>query len=572
MYPVNTPTQLIDHFFVPLPRPQKGVTNPVIPRNLKVGAEDAEADRLFLENCFVDTGDVAVLRDCGDARCVVLGRTGVGKTALLQRVMKDSHHCVELAPETLALHYITNSNVLQFFEETGVSLEVFYQLLWRHILAVELIKLKYDLKSEAHQRDFFSSIASILERDKGKQRAFNYFQNWGDKFWETTEYRTREFTERLETDLKASVGIDSTIINAGADGARRLTSEQRGEVRQRGTQIVNSVQIKELHDVIEFLAEQIFYGSFDSYYILIDRLDEGWVGDRIRFKLIRALLEAVKSFKKVRNAKIIVALRTDLHYRMLREIKNPSFQEEKYRSLYLPVKWTREQLIQLLDSRVEYLYRRQYTKTRVKLEHIFAATKMDERTPIDYIIERTFFRPREAIIFMNDCLARSEGKTTITVSAIREAEITYSRDRLHALADEWRREYPRIDDTARLLSGRSYPFRLDSISAEECENFAEWFLRDQNYPDDPIQQLCEEYYTGDRADHLHFVRAVFLILYQVGLIGIKAEAGLPRQWSFDDRPTLDEETLKSGTLIYVHKTFWAALEIAVRNGKGRDAD
>ncbi|HEY4968854.1 MAG TPA: hypothetical protein VII35_03050, partial [Steroidobacteraceae bacterium] len=214
---------------------------------MKIGAEDAEADQLFLENCFVDTGDVGVLLDCNDPRCLVLGRTGVGKTALLKRCLKSGSHTVELAPEALALSYITNSNVLRFFEEAGVDLEVFYRLLWRHIIVVELLKLKFHINSEAEQSHFLDTIKSVFTRDKTKQRAFTYLQDWGDKFWLETEYRTREFTEKLENDLKVSVGIDSTFINAGAEGASRLTSEQRGEVRHRGSQVVNSVQIKELH-------------------------------------------------------------------------------------------------------------------------------------------------------------------------------------------------------------------------------------------------------------------------------------------------------------------------------------
>jgi hypothetical protein len=131
---------------------------------------------------------------------------------------------------------------------------------------------------------------------------------------------------------------------------------------------------------------------------------------------------------------------------------------------------------------------------------------MEQRAPIDYILERTFFRPREAIIFTNDCLARSEGKPQITITAIREAEVTYSRDRLHALADEWRREYPRIEDTAKILSGRSTPFNFDSVTVDECQRFSEVFLRSSDYPDDPVQQLCEEYYTGPANNHVWFVK------------------------------------------------------------------
>jgi hypothetical protein len=49
-----------------------------------IGHLDAEEDKAFLTSCFVDTGELAVLRDCADARRLVLGRSGAGKTALLQ--------------------------------------------------------------------------------------------------------------------------------------------------------------------------------------------------------------------------------------------------------------------------------------------------------------------------------------------------------------------------------------------------------------------------------------------------------------------------------------------------------
>ena len=51
-------------------------------RHDNVGVADAENDYDFLVDCFVQTGDLDVLKNCGDSRRVVLGRTGAGKTAL----------------------------------------------------------------------------------------------------------------------------------------------------------------------------------------------------------------------------------------------------------------------------------------------------------------------------------------------------------------------------------------------------------------------------------------------------------------------------------------------------------
>jgi hypothetical protein len=400
-------------------------TNPIrLRKNVDIGAADAESDTLYLEHCFVDTGDLQTLMDCSSPKCLVLGRTGVGKTALLKKLSAVAEHSAELSPEALALNYITNSNVLRFFEEAGVGLDIFYQLLWRHIIVVELLKLRFQIVNETKQGEFFDWIKTPFRRDRGKERAFNYLREWGDKFWEETEYRTKEFTQRLETDLKGSIKVDAKYLAMGAEGARKISEEERIEVRQRGTQVVNAVQIKELHEVIDLLADDVFGDHQKHYYLLIDRLDEAWVDDRIRFKLI------------IETVKIVVALRTDLHYRVLRETAQAGFQEEKYRSLYLPIRWTRSQLMKLLDDRVTYMFERQYTRQNVHLSEVFISGQIDQKSPADYILDRTFLRPREAIIFLNECLARSEGRSSISIQIIRQAEVPYSQQRLVSLEDE----------------------------------------------------------------------------------------------------------------------------------------
>ena len=38
-----------------------------------IGAADAEEDKVFLEHCFVDVGDVETLRNCDDSRRIIWG-------------------------------------------------------------------------------------------------------------------------------------------------------------------------------------------------------------------------------------------------------------------------------------------------------------------------------------------------------------------------------------------------------------------------------------------------------------------------------------------------------------------
>jgi hypothetical protein len=540
------------------------MANPItFRRNLDVGAADAESDDLYLSNCFQDTGDLRTLTDCSNAKCLVLGRTGTGKTALLKQILKGPF-AVELSPEDLALNYITNSQVIKFFEAAGVRLDVFYTLLWRHIITVELLRLKYGITNQERQVGFLVKIGQVLGRNETKKKALKYLSDWGSHFWEETEYRTKEFVRKLETDLKGSVKLGAQYIALGAEGARKLSEEEKVEVINHGTRVVNEVQVKELHDVISLLSEDIFTDPLQSHYVIIDRLDEEWVDDSIRFKLIKALIETLRTFKRVTRVKIIVALRTDLHFRVLRETPQHGFQEEKYRSLYLELKWTRQQLERMLTDRVAFMFRRQYTREGVKLTDILASNQIEHRTLAEYMIDRTFFRPREAIIFLNECLAKAEGKSKITIGILKQAEITYSQQRFVSLADEWRREYPNLQKAAQaLLTKRLTPFMPTDVTTDDCERVSLAVLEGTH--EDALRRCCEAHYLISKTSAFEFAQCILAIFYQVGLVGVKAEAHLSRLWSFMDEPVLEQSHIHEKSIIDVHKTFWAALGVTTRD-------
>jgi hypothetical protein len=85
-----------------------------------------------------------------------------------------------------------------------------------------------------------------------------------------------------------------------------------------------------------------------KYYLTIDKLDDEWVEDQLRFRLIRALIETSLDFARVKNVKIIVALRNDLLDRVFRFTRDAGFQEEKFRTSMLQVSWTKEKLTEIL--------------------------------------------------------------------------------------------------------------------------------------------------------------------------------------------------------------------------------
>jgi hypothetical protein len=127
-----------------------------------VGAAAAEHDDSYLTTCFVDIGILSILRDCEDHRCILVGRTGSGKSALIVRLCEENEHVITIQPESLSLAYISNSNIIKFFSEAGVNLNLFYRLLWRHVFVVEVLKERFGIDSEHQKQSFLMDIWNTI--------------------------------------------------------------------------------------------------------------------------------------------------------------------------------------------------------------------------------------------------------------------------------------------------------------------------------------------------------------------------------------------------------------------------
>jgi hypothetical protein len=530
-----------------------------------IGVAAAEEDHAFLTDCFVETGDLDVLRNCEDPRRIVLGRTGVGKTALLQRLAEAESKVIYVKPENLALAHISNSTILTFVSELGVKLDIFFRLLWRHVLAVELIRLHFNIRNDDDRPSLLLKLTSKF-KDARHGQALRYVEEYGNKFWNDTEDRIKEFTLKLETELRESIGSKLPASSLDIGGNQKLTEEERHEIVDRAQYVVNQVQMKELSQVIDVLAT-VLDDPQKRYYIVIDRLDEDWVEDRLRYLLIRALIETVKHFSKVRRAKVIVALRVDLLERVYRLTRDGGFQEEKYEPLNLPITWTKERLIEVLDARIDRLVRQRYTKQTVTHRELLPVLprSMGSRPAIDYMIERTLMRPRDLIQFFNCCVRRAVDSPAITVPMLIEAEAEYSRDRIKSLGDEWYSDYPNLLLFARLLRGRKHTFRVDNITREECEKFCLDAVISGFQLDDPLSTAAKEL-ADCRLSFDEFRRVLLKVLHKIGLIGLKLGNHEGMSWSIQGRQDVSEIDIEPGVRVSVHPVAWRELSIQFKDG------
>jgi hypothetical protein len=528
----------------------------VFQKSDRVGYADAEEDYEFLLRCFVDTGDINVLRDTTDPRRIIIGRTGSGKTALIQQMIASEERVIPIPPESLALSYVSNSDILKFVTELGVKLDTFFKLLWRHVLAVEIIRAHFSVKNEEAQRGFLTSFRDIFRTQK-HQKALAYLENWGKTFWEDTDYRIKEVTTTFERDLKGAIGLAKFPITFNLEGARSLTEEQRQDVVQRSRSVINEVQIRELSYVIDLIAD-ILSDPQKRYYLVIDRLDENWVDEQLRYTLIRALIETARDFNKIRNAKVVIALRVDLLERVFRLTRDAGFQEEKYEDLYLDLSWLPDQLTELIDARISYLVSNRYSSGRVTHRDVFPPD-IDGIPVMEWVLNRTLMRPRDCIAFVNEAIAQAVGRSRITVKMMREAEGHYSRGRLRSLADEWVSDFPNLIRFTDLLKLRPSQFRMCELTDEECEAFC-LEVAVERVGACPLQTIAVAVAEGNLSPRLAR-NALIEIFYKVGLVGLKLERYETFVWASRGRRSISSAELNEDTRIAINPPFWRTLGI-----------
>lgn len=544
--------------------PPKRKPKPIFRQDWKIGSASAEYDDAFLDSCFVDTGALSELTSTDSNKSIILGRVGAGKSALIREVEKREHHVRRINPQDFSLRYISNSNVLQFVSALGVKLDPVFQALWKHVLCVELLKLRYNISSPDEAKTHWARLTALVTFNDTKRKALEYFSEFGgNDFWQTTEVRIREITKRLEKGLESSLGLKIPAGEAAVKYIERLSEQDRQELVTNVRTFLDTIHMSALQDVVGLLAQEDFSKSKHKYFIVVDDLDEQWADDDLRYRLIRALIEAIKRFREIRCVKVIIALRTDLLASVLETTRDSGFQEEKFEDFFLRLKWADAQLKLLVTQRVSELVKSKYTSKAVGFYDIFTRSirKLDT---LEYIVKRTLKRPRDMILFINDCFEEASGKTEIPPSIVQLAEIKYSNGRLDSIAQEWFSTYPQLKTHIEFLKGMKSRFALRDTPVASINDYLLGLYQFENKPQDDVTaaglKLAHNGGVESAGQALVFLRVLMPVLYKVGVIGIKR----PTQGRviFSDQPWASAlaETIEPEYAIAIHPIMYGALE------------
>lgn len=534
-----------------------------------VGAPAAEDDVEYLNDCFVDTGDFSLLQQMADSRIVILGRTGTGKSALFEHLAHtDEPHTITLRPNGLALTHVSGSNILRYFSSLDINLDPFYKLLWRHVITVEILNRffsQYVTDDSSSPYDWLRKFFIGESRSEKKaQELIQYLEKWGEKFWNETEYRVKEITAKIESELaesmKASIGVNPFSIGGEQAHLYRLEEEQKIQVVTNAQHVVARAQIEDLHKISEVL-DGVLTDRQKNYYVLIDGLDEDWVEDPLRYRLILALIETAREFIRAKNAKVVISLRRDLVDRVFRLTRNAGFQEEKYRGLYLPLVWNRNDILKVLSKRINRMVRHRYTKHDVQLRDLLPGSV--NGVQIEDFVYSIANRPRDVIAFFNTCIAAAVDKPKLTTRELVVAVGEYSRTRLRALGDEWAVDYPLLLDFAGILSGRPSSFKVDSVNECELDDIILDVVTRKHGSRGYLYCLATEVVNGSQ-EKLEFLHTMLHVFYRVGLVGLKVDREMKGSWVDDAGQSISRSQINGETSVIVSPKYGYALGVRVQ--------
>ncbi|WP_326558043.1 P-loop ATPase, Sll1717 family [Micromonospora sp. NBC_01796] len=531
-----------------------------IQSDFNLGGGAAEADGL-LQEAFFESGHYRAIASRTERKCFLVGRTGSGKSAALRKVEEEHpSHVIRINPEDLSLPYITDLGVIRYLSSLDVHMDPLFIALWKHVLLIEVIKHRYNVDSPGAMQRFMSTLMDRIRRDRSKQAALEYLEEFEGRFWCETDERVKEITKRFENQVEAEAGgklPGAFSIKSG--GSSNSAIEERAELAQRFQRIVNETQLPRLNKMMTVLDDDILDSPQHYTYVVIDDLDRDWVDEKVKNDLIRCLFRTVAELVRVDNLKILVALRTNILESL--DFGQAGGQEEKFRDLSLRVRWTRGDLQELLDGRTRVAAEMHGLAHIHSLADLLPVPTKTQKDPLDVILNRTLMRPRDAIAFLNQCLENSSGDERITWEAIYAAEQAYSEDGLLALRDEWKPTYAGIDRVLRIFTGASRTISKNDliVRMDDCilltteHDFAgnRWMVEAGS---------VALFGHGDWADMYH---PLVKLLYNIGFLGCSLGKKNPLIYSHDDSDFMNKvANLREVAFFSVHPAFQPALDIS----------
>ncbi|SHO56636.1 P-loop ATPase, Sll1717 family [Vibrio quintilis] len=461
----------------------------------------AENDGSMLDQAFFETPDYKSLLESND-RCIVVGRRGTGKSALVHKINAHWHKqknkfVISLAPKEDQI--IGLRGLFDTFGDNFIHIRAAAKIAWRYALLMEITS-----KLNSHFR-----LRKIIERSNLNQ----FIKEWGSP--------DQNIALKLRLNLRKVVDKELSPEENIADLAFKLKL-----------------------DLIEREILNVIKDSKYEVIVLIDRLDEGYTPDPLGIAIVNGFVQSNIDINTTFHKHIrgIVFLRDNM-YRSI-AVKDPDF-TRNIEGQILRLHWDEYGLFNMVCNRIR-VAKNSTLENNTKLWSRFTAREMKGREGFRLALRLTLYRPRDILVLLNNAFlnANSQDREEIIMEDIDLSAKSISDNRLYDLQKEYESIFPalRLFTTAfstmpaEITISKARQIVLPILAKDDYELSLQ---RDVIIMENPVQVLQR--------------------LYGIGFLGVKDTKSTSYIFCHDGRDPTKEIT--DDTTFLIHPCYWLALNI-----------
>jgi energy-coupling factor transporter ATP-binding protein EcfA2 len=397
------------------------------------GHVDAEADPNLI-NYFIETDSYH--RIFKGEKMYVVGRKGTGKSAIYLSIRGLRHDSVSISGLSFDDYpWQTHKRI----KDESKSQDFAYVNSWKYVILLELTKLL--LKEFKDDDPKIKDIKSYLEVVYGTL--------------------TPSFKEFFVDKMKRIKCIELPKISWKELSLGKFEFEEKAKPEEK---LIASINI-----VNGVLQERIFelMSKDKMYFILFDKLDDGWDNTEEAKASIIGLLRASRDFnlesKNIgKHLRCVPFLRSDIYDCLQYNDKNKSFSDIEF------LNWDSTTFYKLINKRIATSIGMSSDQDSWKV--IFDNKLLAKgTTSFKHMVKRTLLRPRDIIQFCDFCKKQAiqDGHNIILKEDVYEAEKPYSEFIYREFIDEAHKQHPYVEQLFEILRGLRYErFAFNEFESE----------------------------------------------------------------------------------------------------------
>lgn len=475
----------------------------------------AEHDTKMLEAAFWPTSDYKALLE-SDERCIIVGRRGTGKSALVHMLSKHWHqkpktHVMKIAP--VEEQIIGFREKMKEFGDIYLHIKAGSKLSWRYAICMEIIveltnhyKLKSGLDSKSIEK---------------------HITEWGG--------RNRNIASKIRNKLSS---IFSKKTSASPES-----------------------KIADLSDDFELeLLEEVVLDALEStgYHIVIfaDRLDEGYSPDPCGVAIIDGFIQAISDIRQRLEGRVVAfAFVRDNIYRAISKM-DPDF-TRNIEGQALRLHWDEYNLYNLVCNRLRVAFDLKI-ENNTRVWNACAANELRSKDGFKLALKLTLYRPRDILVLLNDAflIANSQDRNQIIINDIDITAKTISINRLDDLKKEYAVVFPALDDFISHFGGHAPELSMGELSDILQKTLSRTDFKEKN----KLQEILLFRNTSE----------VMQRLYSIGFIGVHNIQSSSYIFCHDGKDP--DREFSSSSKFLIHPCYWLALGLTKTELRSDEAE